>query len=152
MLPDILKPTENACLNTSDDHAPLILVVEDHEDTRSLYRFVLESRNFLVAIAVDGEQAVKLAKEKKPHLILMDTNLPGMDGVMAAREIREFDGDGHIPIIFVSGDAQPELKLKAIKAGGDEYLVKPINLDDLNKAIERQLELRSRNRSDIVGN
>src|SRR5204863_670026 len=99
MLPDILKPTENACLNTSDDHAPLILVVEDHEDTRSLYCFVLESRNFLVAIAVDGEQAVKLAKEKKPHLILMDTNLPGMDGVMAAREIREFDGDGHIPII-----------------------------------------------------
>jgi DNA-binding response OmpR family regulator len=133
-----------AAPNTINDRRGLILIVEDHDDTRTLYQFILESRNFSVAVASDGEQAVKLAKETKPNLILMDSNLPGMDGVMAAHEIRQHRSGRHVPIIFLSGDAQPVSQIKAINAGADEYLVKPINLDDLTTAIERQLKKRAR--------
>jgi CheY-like chemotaxis protein len=128
---------------------PLILIVEDHDDTRMLYRFVLESSSYRVAEAKNGEEAVHLALKLRPSLIVMDSNLPGMDGVMVARHLRDhFDGN-RIPILFLSGDAHPQLRIAALKAGGDEYLVKPVELDYFQATVEKllgptQLERSSR--------
>jgi len=117
---------------------PLVLIAEDHDDTRILYRYVLERLRYRVVDAKDGEEAVSLAAELRPNLILMDTNLPRIDGLMATSRIRKLF-DEHIPIIFVSGNAHPRLKVQALDAGGDEYLVKPVSLDELVATVTRLL-------------
>ena len=118
---------------------PLIMIVEDHDDTRMMYRFVLEARNYRVAEATNGEEAVSLAERLRPNLIVMDSNLPLMDGLMVTRYLREhFEGE-RIPIVFLSGDAHPQLRNAALNAGGDEYLVKPVELDTFAAVIARLL-------------
>lgn len=118
---------------------PLILIVEDHDDTRMMYRFVLEGCSYRVAEAKNGAEGVRLAETLRPSLIVMDSNLPGMDGLMVTRHLRSHvDGD-RVPILFLSGDAHPQLRIAALNAGGDEYLVKPVDLDHFQVAIERLL-------------
>lgn len=118
---------------------PLILLVEDHDDTRSLYHFVLELRGYRIVEAKDGEEAVRLAESMLPDLIVMDTNLPRVDGLTATSRIREHSALHNVRIIFVSGNAEPRWRCVALSAGGDEYLVKPVSLDVLEKAVASQL-------------
>lgn len=118
---------------------PLVLVVEDHEDTRALYKYVLELHGYDVIEAHKGEDAIRLAKELHPDLVLMDTNLPEMDGLAAAQHIRQYAFLQDLPIIFISGHAQPEIRAAALAAGGDDYLVKPTSLSDLEASVDRHL-------------
>jgi DNA-binding response OmpR family regulator len=118
---------------------PLLLLVEDHDDTRDLYRFVLERQGYRIIEAHDGEEAVRMAEALLPNLILMDSVLPLVDGVMAAIQIRQIPALHDVPIIFVSGQAETRRQVEALAAGGDEYLIKPLNLNELETAVERQL-------------
>jgi CheY-like chemotaxis protein len=118
---------------------PLVLVVDDHADTRDMLRFVVEARGCRVVEAADGEQAVRLAESMLPNLILMDTSLPIVDGFIATQRIRKLESDGQIAVIFLSGYVQPEARQKAFAAGGDEFLAKPIKLDDLELVLEKYL-------------
>lgn len=131
--PPLSADTETAALR------PLVLVVEDHEDTRALYKYVLELHGYQVIEADKGEDAVRLAKESHPDLVLMDTNLPEMDGLVAAQHIRKHASLQNLPIIFISGHAQPELRAAALAAGGDDYLVKPTSLGDLEASVDKYL-------------
>ena len=134
------RPTNNGGLTmTMHEPVPSILIVDDHEDTRALLRYVFESHRYEVTEAADGAEAVRLAEAILPNLILMDTRLSKMTGVEATRCIR---GNGHnrnVPIVFLSGQAQPQSRLLALAAGADEYLVKPVSLEELEKVIERLL-------------
>jgi len=121
---------------------PLILLVDDHDDTRNLYRYVLELRGYRIVEAKDGEEAVHMAENALPDLILMDTNLPRVDGLMATSRIRKHSALNNVRIIFVSGNAEPRWRGVALSARGDDYLVKPVSLDDLEKAVTRQLVIR----------
>ena len=116
-----------------------ILVVEDHPDTRDLLRYVLESRRYEVTEAADGAEAIRLADEILPDLILMDTGLSAMDGLEATRHIRGSGGNPNVPIVFLSGHAQPQARALALASGGNDYLVKPISLEELQRVIECQL-------------
>src|SRR4051794_15758408 len=118
--------------------APLVLVVEDHQDTRELYNFVLTAHHYQVVEVDDGEIAVGLVEQLSPDVILMGTHLPTLDGLGAAERIRA-SGRKDVPIIFISGNADPALKLAALNAGGDDYLLKPISLVDLEAAVARSL-------------
>lgn len=118
---------------------PLILLVEDHDDTRLMYRFVLEGCSYRVAEAKDGQEAVKLAETLRPSLIVMDSNLPGMDGLMVTQHLRNHLDGNRIPILFLSGDAHPQLRVAALNAGGDEYLVKPVDLERFQTTVEKLL-------------
>jgi DNA-binding response OmpR family regulator len=118
---------------------PLVLIVEDHEDTRSLYRYVLELHGYDVVETDRGEEAIRLAKDLHPDLVLMDTNLPEIDGLTATHRMREHASLRDLPIIFVSGHAQPELRAAALAAGGDDYLVKPTSLSELEASVDRFL-------------
>lgn len=123
--------------------APLLLLVEDHDDTRELYRYVLEKCGYRIIEARDGEEAISMASAALPDLILMDSILPRVDGVMAAIRIRQIAALHDVPIVFVSGQAEARRQTEALAAGGDEFLVKPVNLNCLEAAIERQLLRRT---------
>ena len=116
---------------------PLVLVADDHEDTRLLFRTVLEIRGYSVIEAADGEETVRTAERARPDLILMDGSLPRLSGVDATRRIRRSDRIGHVPIVFISGHASATSLSLAREAGCDEYLVKPFELDQLEHVLEK---------------
>lgn len=125
----------------------VVLIVEDHEDTRLLYKHVLELRGFQVIEAEGGDEAVRLAQEIGPDLVLMDTTLPRVDGLTASRRMREQSSLREIPIVFISGHAGPECRAIALAAGGSDYLIKPIAIAELEATVNKQLNRRNRTRA-----
>jgi CheY-like chemotaxis protein len=117
----------------------LFLLVEDFEDSRFMMRQLLEMAGHKVVEATDGEQAVKLALQQKPTVILMDLSLPKLDGLAATREIRRHKGFLRVPIVAVSAHDGKESREAALAAGCDEYLTKPIDFDQLNAVVKRFL-------------
>jgi len=125
----------------------LFLVVEDFEDSRFMLRRLLEMAGYRVVEASDGEQAVELAVQKQPALILMDLSLPKLDGLAATRKIREHERMGKVPIVAVSAHDSPETRTEALAAGCNEYVTKPIDFDRLDELLKRFLpRKRHRNR------
>ena len=115
----------------------LFLVVEDFEDSRFMMRRLLEMSGYDVLEASDGEQAVQMAVEARPVLILMDLSLPKLDGLEATRKIRQKKGLKRIPIVAVSAHDSPESRSEALEAGCDEYVTKPIDFDHLHSLLRR---------------
>ena len=115
----------------------VFLVVEDFEDSRFMMRRLLEMAGYNVLEASDGEQAVKMAVEARPVLILMDLSLPKLDGLAATRQIRQKKGLKAVPIVAVSAHDSPESRTEALQAGCDEYVTKPIDFDHLTKLLQR---------------
>ena|SRR2546426_11142772 len=115
----------------------LFLIVEDFEDSRFMMRKLLEMAGYRVLEATDGEQAVKLALEARPALILMDLSLPKLDGLEATKKIRQHKGFGKIPIVAVSAHDSPESRNEALAAGCNEYVAKPIDFDQLRSLLDR---------------
>ena len=116
-----------------------MLVVEDHEDTRFMLRTMLEFRGLSVVEAVNGEMAIALAENVRVDLILMDGSLPLLDGFEATRRIRERASVGDVPIVFLSGHAQPEYKAQAFAAGCTDYLIKPFAFREMDGVLARHL-------------
>lgn len=108
-----------------------ILVVEDNMDNMTLIADVLESLNYTVIKATDGEQGIKVALDENPDLILMDLSLPRMDGWTATRHIKADPNVQHIPVIALTAHAMVGDRERAIDAGCNDYLSKPINLKEL---------------------
>ena len=117
----------------------LLLVVEDFEDSRFMMLRLLEMAGYRVLEASDGEQAVELAVQKQPALILMDLSLPKLDGLAATRKIRRHKIMGKVPIVAVSAHDAPESRIEALEAGCNEYVTKPIDLDHLSELLNRLL-------------
>jgi two-component system, cell cycle response regulator DivK len=115
----------------------LFLVVEDFEDSRFMMRRLLEMAGYNVVEASDGEQAVQMAVEARPALILMDLSLPKLDGLSATRQIRQKKGLKKIPIVAVSAHDSPESRTEALDAGCNEYVTKPIDFDHLHSLLRR---------------
>jgi CheY-like chemotaxis protein len=114
---------------------PLVLVVEDHEDTRFLLKYLLTMRGLDVAEAANGEEAVDMAERLHPGLILMDVSLPRLDGLSAMRRMRELATLGEVPVIFLSGHAEPAAQARARDAGCDDYLIKPLDIGRLDRVL-----------------
>ena len=113
----------------------LILIVEDNEKNRKLLRDVLQFKGYRTIEAEMGEDGVTLAAEHKPDLILMDYQLPGIDGIEASRRIRNAPGTEHIPIVAVTASAMPEEARKMKEAGFDGFLTKPIYVKQFLQAV-----------------
>lgn len=114
---------------------PLVLIIENHEDTRRMLSFLLTNWNYRVAEAADGEQGLRLAEQCLPELILTDAMLPLLDGLAIVGEVRRRARLKEVPIVFLSGRAEPSFRESAIRAGADEYLVKPLGLQHLETAL-----------------
>jgi two-component system cell cycle response regulator DivK len=105
-----------------------ILVVEDNPKNMKLVRDVLEFSGYEVIEATSGEDGVRLAEEERPHLILMDLQLPGIDGAEALRQIRVAPDGQDVPVVAVTAFVMDEDKTRAFAAGFEGYLEKPIDV------------------------
>jgi two-component system, cell cycle response regulator DivK len=105
-----------------------ILLVEDNYDNFEMVRFLLERADYAVVGARNGREAVTAAREHKPDVILMDLSLPEMDGWEAAREIKNDPTIAGIPLIALTAHTLPGDRQKAMEAGFDNYISKPINV------------------------
>lgn len=108
-----------------------ILVVEDNMDNMTLISDVLQSLNYDVLQAHDGEEGVSVAEQEMPDLILMDLSLPKMDGWTATRILKGNDTLKQIPIIALTAHAMVGDRERALEAGCDDYVSKPINIREL---------------------
>jgi two-component system cell cycle response regulator DivK len=122
-----------------ENEKKLFLLVEDFEDSRFMMRRLLELAGYDVVEASDGEQAVALALQEKPALILMDLSLPKLDGLAATRQIRQSQAVGDTPIVAISAHDSPETRTEALDAGCNEYVTKPIDFDQLGALVKRFL-------------
>ena len=117
-----------------------VLLVEDTEDNRFMMRRLLEMAGYHVIEAMNGEEAVKLAKTGSPRLILMDLSLPVIDGLAATRLIRKLPQLESVPIIAVSAHDTSDFQSEAIEAGCNSYVTKPIDFNELEILISQLLE------------
>jgi CheY-like chemotaxis protein len=118
----------------------LILVIEDNLDNLTLILDMLESLNYEVISAGNGQKGLDLAAAQKPEVILMDLALPVMDGWSAAQQIKANPELQHIPIIALSAHALAGDRERALNSGCDDYLPKPINLSDLVVLLTKYLD------------
>jgi two-component system cell cycle response regulator DivK len=125
--------------NVREQDMATIMVVEDDEPSRDALSRRLERRGYRVLMAIDGRQAVTLAHEASPDLILMDLGLPVVDGWDATRQLKEHASTCHIPIIVLSAHVMTSDRDMALAAGGDDFDTKPIRFQSLLEKIEALL-------------
>ena len=117
-----------------------ILIVEDNEKNMKLARDVLQSRGYVTLEAVTGEDGVRMAIEKKPDLVLMDIQLPGINGIEALRRVREDPGCVRIPIVAFTASVMSTDRSQITEAGFDGFIGKPINLKEFLETVKLVLE------------
>jgi two-component system cell cycle response regulator DivK len=116
-----------------------ILVVEDSKDTRNVLSFSLTRNGYKVVTAANGKEAVEVALSVRPDLILMDLNMPQMDGLEATEHIREHDELRKVPILAVTAYDTYGMKEAALEAGCNGYIKKPIDFKRLDNILRRIL-------------
>ncbi len=118
----------------------LILIIEDNEKNRKLARDVLQVKGYRTLETETAEEGLKLAVEQSPALILMDIQLPGMDGITALKRLREDPKTKEIPIIAVTASAMTHNRQTIMAAGFNGYQSKPISLNDFFQEVRRVLD------------
>jgi CheY-like chemotaxis protein len=119
------------------DNRKRVLLVEDNEDNLVVYRTILEHVGFLVIEARDGEEGVSRARTERPDIILMDISIPKMDGWEATQRLKADGETASIPIIALTAHALEEDRLKAMRAGCDGYLAKPVEPRRVVEEVEK---------------
>lgn len=119
-----------------------VLVVDDSDDIRELIRLILQMKGCLVVEATNGANAVEVARQVNPNLILMDLSMPVLDGYEATRQIKALPALSGVPVIAVSAFCDLHNRDKAIAAGCVECINKPINFVVIGEVIERYLQVQ----------
>lgn len=124
---------------TSADTKATILYVEDNIDNRTLVRRILVSQDYALLEAVNASDCLKILKTERPDLILMDINMPDMDGYTLTSRIKAMPGFDRVPIIALTANVMRGDKEKTIEAGCDGYIQKPLDIDHLIREVEKFL-------------
>lgn len=117
-----------------------ILVAEDERDIRELIKFTLTFAGHQITEAANGEEAVALAKEHLPDLVMTDVRMPKMTGYEACKVIKSDEVTSHIPVVILSAKGQDDEIDEGRDAGADDYILKPFAPDDLTRRISEILE------------
>ena len=117
-----------------------ILIVEDNEKNMKLVRDILQHKGHTTLEAVTGEEGVQLAVEHAPALVLMDIQLPGIDGIEALRRIRAVAALDAVPVVAISASVMPADQSHIVSSGFDEFMTKPISLKPFLAMVERFLK------------
>src|SRR5437016_3179288 len=118
---------------------PTILIAEDSADSREMMQVLLETRGYRVIAANDGMHAVEVALSSRPDLVLLDLELPKLDGLSVTRNLRVDPKFKDVPIIILSGHDPSRFRQDALDAGCDDYLLKPIDFDLLHELLDRMI-------------
>lgn len=116
-----------------------ILIVDDDPAVREILSTQLTRLHYDTVSAADGEEAVALFKSEKPDLVLMDVMMPRMDGLAACQKIRSWEKKGRTPILFLTARDSQHDKLSSALSGGDDFISKPISLQELREHVEAAL-------------
>ena len=114
----------------SPDERPRLLIAEDDRDLAETMREILEE-DFAVDVAANGSEAVALARDERPDVVVMDARMPKMNGLDACRALRHDPRTANLPIIVVTGSSEPDLATAAFDAGATDYLPKPFSISQL---------------------
>ena len=118
---------------------PEILVVDDDRDVAQTIKLALKRRNFQVQLAYSGMEALKMLRFYQPDLIILDVIMPGIDGFQVCRRLRTNADTADLPIIFLTARGQDDDRIEGLRAGADDYLSKPFNLEELILRVEAVL-------------
>ena len=113
-----------------------ILVVEDNMDTYELVQFFLEKNGYETFLAMNGRDGVNAAIKQTPDLIIMDISMPEMDGLTAVSLIKNDERVRSIPLLILTAHALPADRQRAMSAGANEYITKPMDLEDLVRYVD----------------
>lgn len=119
--------------------SPLVMLVEDFRDTRAMMRQMLELQGCRVVEASNGQEAIELSQRGGLDLVLMDLNMPVLDGFNATLRIREYERTRDVPVVAVTAYDSAESRAAAGAVGCCDYVVKPIDLDHLSNILKRLL-------------
>jgi putative two-component system response regulator len=122
----------------------VILVVDDTPENLDVVKGILAPEN-IVKVAINGMVALKIAQKQSPDLILLDINMPGMDGYQVCSELKSDERTAHIPVIFLTAELDKASEQKGYELGAVDYVTKPINPEILKKSVRSQL---NQNRSE----
>ena len=122
--------------------APKILIVDDMPDAIEFLPDWLQREGYATLMATRGQQALALAEENRPDLILLDVMMPGMDGIETCRRLRMNPATANIPVILVSARSPSEARAEGLLAGATDYITKPIHFPDLLERVERLVHLK----------
>jgi CheY-like chemotaxis protein len=122
-------------INNVNDSQRTILVVDDFDDTRLLLRTWLQKKGFRVVEAENGNRAIAAAESNRPDLIIMDVEMPELDGLEATRKIRQLQNLEGVPIVAVSAYGADQYRAHALAAGCNEYVSTPFEPDELEQLI-----------------
>ena len=125
----------SAELQNHNDDRRTILVVDDFDDTRLLLRTWLRKKGYHVVEAANGKEAIAKAEETHPDLIIMDVEMPELDGLSATRELRKLKDSAELPIVAVSAYGADLFREQALAAGCNEYMSTPFEPDELERLI-----------------
>lgn len=128
---------------TSFNEKATILYVEDNPDNRTLVRRILLSENYGLLEAKNAAQALEVLQKTRPDLILMDINMPDMDGYTLTSRIKTMPGFERVPIIALTANVMRGDKEKTLEAGCDGYIQKPLDIDQLLREVARFLSRRN---------
>jgi CheY-like chemotaxis protein len=123
-----------------------ILAVDDDPDALDIVRTFLESRGYRVITAADGREALVKLEEARPALVLLDVMMPEIDGWEVARIIKNHPEFGDVRVVMLTARSDFTDKQEGLRAGADDYIVKPIKLDELAQKVERNLQAREPSR------
>lgn len=118
----------------------VVLIVEDNEKNMKLARDILQAKGYQTVEAVTGEEGVALAKERIPDLVLMDIQLPGINGIEAFRQIRAEPATAKVPVAALTASVTPTDRSLITAAGFDAFISKPINLKEFVETVKRLVE------------
>ncbi len=118
----------------------LILIVEDNDKNMKLVRDILQAKGYQTLEAVNAEDGIRLAVEKKPDLVLMDIQLPGMNGIEALKVLRADPVTAHIPVVAVTASVMQQDKRQVVDSGFNGFIEKPINLKEFLASVKSVLE------------
>jgi CheY-like chemotaxis protein len=116
-----------------------ILIVDDNEDVVITYRAVLDRMGFNVSQVSDGRDCMRMIEELKPDLVLLDVRLPGLSGTEVCRQVKDTSQTKDIPIVAMTASMSAETREKMEAVGADEFLLKPIDVSDLNRVVRKYL-------------
>jgi DNA-binding response OmpR family regulator len=124
---------------------PRILIVEDDPDISEMLQIYFGSHGYEASVAEDGETAIRFCRANLPNLVLLDINLPDMDGYAVCHQLRQSPRTRHLPIIFGTQRNRKDDKIKGLAAGADDFVAKPFDLEELFLRVQNTISRAARN-------